>query len=64
MFTLTVIYVASLVCVLNDLRNFNEISRENVTYINIQSHRKVGFKAGFHPLSRKCNFGKIIGGSN
>ena len=28
---------------LNDLRNFNEISRKDVTYDNIKSHSKQGF---------------------
>ena len=32
--------------ILNDLRNFNEIFRKDVTYDNIKSHKK----PVFHPL--------------
>ena len=39
---------------LNDLRNFRKI----VAYDKIKSHKK----AGFLPLSRKCNFRKTTGG--
>ena len=35
--------------VLNDLSNFNEIFRKNVTYDNIKNHKTVGL----HPFSRK-----------
>ena len=31
---------------MNELRNFNEIFRKDVTYDNIKSHKK----AGLHPL--------------
>ena len=34
------------------LENFNEIFRKDVTYDNIKSHKK----AGFHPLFRRYNF--------
>ena len=36
------------------MRNLNEIFRKDVTYDNIQSHKK----AGFHPLFRRYIFGK------
>ena len=39
---------------LNDLRNFNEIFREDVAYDNDKSHKKLGL----HPLSRTYIFGK------
>ena len=41
-------------CILNDLRNFNEIFRKIVTYDNVKSHKK----AGFHHLFRKNMFEK------
>ena len=34
---------------LNNLRNFNEIFRKDVTYDNVKSHKK----PGFHPLFKK-----------
>ena len=34
---------------LNNLRNFNEFFREDVTYDSIKSHKK----QGFHPLFRR-----------
>ena len=41
--------------ILNNLRrNFNDIFWKDVTYDNIQSHKK----AGLHPLSRKYIFRK------
>ena len=40
---------------LNDLRNFNEIFRKDVTYDNIKSHKKLEL----HTLSRRYIFGKI-----
>ena len=40
---------------LNDLINFNEIFREDVTYNNIKSHKE----PGFHPLFRRKAFQKI-----
>ena len=43
---------------LNDLMNFNEIFRKNLTYDDIKSHQK----SGFHPHSRKRIFGKTIVG--
>ena len=43
---------------LNELRNFNEIFKEDVTYNNIKSHKK----PGLHPFSEKHIFGKITGG--
>ena len=43
---------------LNDLRNFNEIFRKDVTYDNIKSHKK----PGLHPVPEKHIFGKITGG--
>ena len=43
---------------LNDLRNFNEISWKDVTYDNIKSHKN----RGFHPLFRKYIFQKNTGG--
>ena len=39
---------------LNDLLNFNEIFRENVTSDNIKSHQK----SGLQTISGKHNFGK------
>ena len=39
---------------MNDLRNFNEIFRKDVTYDNIKSHKK----SWFHPLCRRYVFGK------
>ena len=44
---------------LNDLKNFNEIFREDATYDNIKSHKK----AGLHPLFRRCSFRKTTGDS-
>ena len=44
---------------LNDLKNFNEISREDATYDNIKSHKK----AGLHPLFRRYSFRKTTGDS-
>ena len=38
--------------------NFDDIFRKDVTYENIQSHKK----AGLHLLSRKYMFGKTTGG--
>ena len=37
--------------------NFIDISRKNVTYDHIKSHKK----SGLHPLFRKHNFGKTTG---
>ena len=46
---------------LNNQMKFNEIFSRYVTYDDIKSHKK----SGFHPLSRKHNFGKTVrGGSN
>ena len=42
----------------SDLRNFNEIFRKDVTYENIESHKK----AWLQPLSRGCIFRKNTGG--
>ena len=42
---------------LNDLRNFNEIFRKDVTYDNIKSHKK----PGFYPLFRRYIFQKTTG---
>ena len=44
---------------LNDLKNFNEIFREDVTYNNIKSHKKTEL----HPLFRRYSFGKTTGDS-
>ena len=43
---------------MNDLRNFNEIFRKDVTYDNIKSHKK----PGFHPLFRRYIFRKSTKG--
>ena len=43
---------------LNDLSNFNEIFRKDVTHDNIKSHKK----PGLYPLSRRSSFGKTTGG--
>ena len=43
---------------LNELRNFNEIFRKDVTYDNIKSHKK----PAFHPLFRGYIFRKTTGG--
>ena len=40
------------------MKNFNEISRKYVTYIDIESHKKTKF----HPHSTKHIFGKTTGG--
>ena len=45
---------------LNDMKNFNVISRKDVTYENIKSHKI----PGLHRLSRRYIFGKTTGGSN
>ena len=42
---------------LNDLSNFNDIFRKDVTYDNIKSHEK----PGFHPLFRRHIFRKTTG---
>ena len=42
----------------NDMMNFNEIFRKNITYVDIKSQQKLGL----HPFSRKHNFGKTRGG--
>ena len=42
---------------LNDLRNFNQILRKDVTYDNIKSQKKTRF----HPLFRRYIFRKITG---
>ena len=39
---------------LNDLKNFNEIFRKDVTYDNIKNHKK----PGFYSLFRRYIFGK------
>ena len=39
---------------MDELRNFNEIFREDVTYHNIKNHKK----PGLYPLSKRCIFGK------
>ena len=44
---------------MKELRNFNEIFRKDVTYDNIQSHKKTGF----HPLFRRYIFGRATGRS-
>ena len=44
---------------LNNLRNFNDIFRKDVTSDNIKIIKK---KTGSHALSKKYNFGKIWGG--
>ena len=44
---------------LNDLTNFSEIFRKDVTYDNIKSCKKTGF----HPLFKTYIFQKIIEGS-
>ena len=41
---------------MNELRNFNEIFRKDVTYDNIKGHKKVGF----HPHFRRHIFGKVV----
>ena len=41
---------------LNDLKNFNEIFKENVTYDNLNSLQR----SGSHPLSIKYNCGKTL----
>ena len=38
---------------MDELRNFNDIFRENVTYHNIKNHKKP-----VYPLSKRCIFGK------
>ena len=38
---------------MDELRNFNEIFREDVTYHNIKNHKKP-----VYPLSKRCIFGK------
>ena len=38
----------------NDLKNFNKIFRKNVIYDTVKNNKKTGF----HPLSKKRNFGK------
>ena len=43
---------------LNDLSNFNEISRKDVAYDNIKSHKK----PGIYPISRRFSLGKTEGG--
>ena len=43
---------------LNDLTNFSEIFRKDVTYDNIKSCKKTGF----HPLFKTYIFQKIIEG--
>ena len=35
---------------LNNLRDFNEIFRKDVTYDNIKSHKKPGFHPLFKPV--------------
>ena len=40
--------------IMDELRNFNEIFREDVTYHNIKNHKK----PGLYPLSKRCIFGK------
>ena len=40
------------------MKNFNEISRKYVTYVDIESHKKTRF----HPHSTKHIFGKTTGG--
>ena len=42
---------------LNDLRNFNEIFRKDVTYDNIKGHKKTGF----YPSFRRYFFRKTTG---
>ena len=44
---------------LNDLKNFNKISREDATYDNIKRYKK----AGLHRLFRRYSFGKTTGDS-
>ena len=41
-------------CFLNDLRNYNDIFREDVPFDNIKSHKK----AGLRPLSEDYIFGE------
>ena len=41
-------------CLLNDLRNFNNIFTKDVTYNLIKSHKK----PAFHPHFRRCIFEK------
>ena len=43
---------------LNDMKNFNVISRKDVTYENIKSHKI----PGLHRLSRRYIFGITTGG--
>ena len=43
----------------NDLRDFNEIFRKDVTYDNVKSYKKVAL----HPVSKRCIFGKATGGN-
>ena len=45
---------------MNDLRNFNEIFKKNMTYNNIKSHKK----ARLYRLSEKYIPGKTTGGVN
>ena len=40
---------------MNDLTNFNEIFKKDVTYDNIKSHKKTGF----YPLFRRRNLQKL-----
>ena len=42
---------------LNDLRNFNEVFRKDVTYDNIKSYKKTGF----HSLFKRYDFRKTTG---
>ena len=44
---------------LNNMRNFNDIFRKDVTHDNIKSHKN----PGFYPLFRRYNFKKTTGGS-
>ena len=43
---------------LNDLKNFNEVFRKDVTYDNTKIHKK----PAFHPLFRRHIFRKTTGG--
>ena len=43
---------------MNDMMNFNEALKKNITFDNIKSHQR----SRLHPLSRKHNFGKTKGG--
>ena len=45
----------------NDLRNFDEIFRKNVSYDNIKSHKE---NRDLPSLSRKYSFEKIAWGAN